>query len=72
MTWAQRLKRVFNIDIETCVALKTELSIQEAEKKLDEMAQNGYTQMQIRENGRIEYEFPEFMPRLENGAGESI
>jgi hypothetical protein len=54
------------------VALKTELSIQEAEKKLDEMAQHGYTQMQIRENGRIEYEFPEFMPRLENGAGESV
>ena len=54
------------------IALKTELSIQEAEKKLDELAQNGYTQMQLRENGRIEYEFPEFMPRLENGAGESV
>jgi hypothetical protein len=54
------------------VALKTELSIQEAEKKLDEMAQNGYTMMQIRENGRIEYEFPEFMPRLGDGAGETV
>ena len=54
------------------VALKTELSIQEAEKRLDEMAQNGYTMMQIRENGRIEYEFPEFMPRLEEGAGETV
>jgi hypothetical protein len=54
------------------IALKTELSIQEAEKKLDEMAQNGYTMMQIRENGRIEYEFPEFMPRLGDGAGETV
>ena len=54
------------------IALKTELSIQEAEKKLDEMAQNGYTMMQIRENGRIEYEFPEFMPRLGNNAGETV
>lgn len=54
------------------IALKTELSIQEAEKKLDEMAQKGYTMMQIRENGRIEYEFPEFMPRLGDGAGERV
>ena len=54
------------------IALKTELSIQEAEKKLDEMAQSGYTMMQIRENGRIEYEFPEFMPRLGNRAEETV
>jgi hypothetical protein len=54
------------------IALKTELSIQEAEKKLDEMAQSGYTMMQIRENGRIEYEFPEFKPRLGDGAGETV
>ena len=51
------------------IALKTDLSIQEAEKKLDELAQNGYTVMQVRENGRIEYEFPEFMPRLGEGGG---
>ena len=54
------------------IALKTDLSIQEAEKKLDEMAQNGYTMMQIRENGRIEYEFPEFMPRLGDGAEGTV
>jgi hypothetical protein len=52
------------------IALKTDLSIQEAEKKLDEMAQKGYTMMQVRESGRIEYEFPEFMPRIGGGAGE--
>ncbi|UCF99753.1 MAG: hypothetical protein JSV89_09490 [Spirochaetaceae bacterium] len=54
------------------IALKTDLSIQEAEKKLDELAQNGYTVMQVRESGRIEYEFPEFMPRLGDNAGETI
>ena len=54
------------------IALKTELSIQEAEKKLDEMAQSGYTMMQIRANGRIEYEFPEFKPRLGDGAGDTV
>jgi hypothetical protein len=54
------------------VALKTELSIQEAEKKLDEMAQKGYTVMQVRDNGRIEYEFPEFMPRIEGEAGQTV
>jgi hypothetical protein len=54
------------------IALKTELSIQEAEKKLDEMTQSGYTMMQIRENGRIEYEFPEFKPRLGGRAEETV
>jgi len=54
------------------IALKTELSIQEAEKRLDEMAGSGYTVMQVRENGRIEYEFPEFMPRLDEGNGRTI
>lgn len=54
------------------IALKTELSIQEAEKMLDDMARNGYTVMQVRDNGRIEYEFPEFMSRLGDGAGESV
>lgn len=46
------------------VALKSELSIQEAEKALESMAQLGYAVMRVTENGRIEYEFPEFMPRL--------
>jgi hypothetical protein len=42
------------------VALKTELTIQEAEKLLEEMARKGYAVMHVRDNGRIEYEFPEF------------
>lgn len=44
------------------VALKTELSIQEAEKLLQEMAGKGYAVMHVRDDGRIEYEFPEFRP----------
>lgn len=50
------------------VALKTDLSIQEAEKLLEEMARKGYAAMRVTESGRIEYEFPEFLPRL--GGGE--
>jgi uncharacterized SAM-binding protein YcdF (DUF218 family) len=51
------------------VALKTELSIQEAEKALENMAQLGYALMRVTDSGRIEYEFPEFMPRLDGDAG---
>ncbi len=48
------------------VALKTSLSIKQAEKILEEMAKMGYTIMHVRDNGRIEYEFLEFTPRLED------
>jgi len=47
------------------VALKTDLTIEKAEKILESMAQKGYAEMHVNENGRIEYEFPEFIPRLE-------
>ena len=50
------------------VALKTSLSISQAEKLLEGMAQRGYALMNINKNGRIEYEFPEFTPRLDNKA----
>jgi len=49
----------------TLVALKTDLTIEKAEKILESMAQKGYAVMHVNDNGRIEYEFPEFMPRLE-------
>jgi hypothetical protein len=42
------------------VALKTELSIEEAQGLLEQMARKGYAVMHLRDNGRIEYEFPEF------------
>jgi len=51
----------------TVVALKTELSIQEAESMLEEMARKGYALMRVTESGRLEYEFPEFLPRLGEG-----
>ena len=37
----------------TVVALKTELSIQEAEKMLEEMARKGYALMRVTESGRL-------------------
>ncbi len=49
------------------VALKTELSIGEAEKILEEMAQKGYASMQVNDDGRIEYHFPEFQGRVGQG-----
>jgi hypothetical protein len=56
----------------TVVALKTELSIQEAEKILEEMARKGYALMRVTESGRVEYEFPEFVPRLGTDGGEKL
>ena len=54
------------------VALKTSLSINQAEKILEKMAQMGYAVMHVRDNGRIDYEFPEFTTRLEErDAGRS-
>ncbi|MBN1836479.1 MAG: hypothetical protein JW820_11560 [Spirochaetales bacterium] len=50
------------------VALQTELSIQQAEQALEEMARKGYAVMRVTDSGRIEYEFPEFLPRLEAGS----
>jgi len=42
------------------VALKTELSLEQAQGLLEQMARQGYAVMHVRENGRIEFEFPEF------------
>jgi peptidoglycan/LPS O-acetylase OafA/YrhL len=42
------------------VALKTELSLEQAQGLLEQMARKGYAAMHVRENGRIEFEFPEF------------
>jgi hypothetical protein len=53
----------------TIVALKTDLSIQEAEKVLEGMAQKGYAAMHVTESGRLEYEFPEFLPRVDEHSG---
>jgi hypothetical protein len=42
------------------VAMKTELSLEEAQGLLEQMARKGYAVMHVRDNGRIEFEFPEF------------
>lgn len=47
-------------------ALKTELSIENAEHILQNMAEKGYATMHVTDEGRVEYRFPEFGPRLEN------
>ncbi len=43
-------------------ALKTNLTIQEAQDLLDKMAKKGYASMKILSSGIIEYEFAEFLP----------
>ncbi len=47
------------------VALETSLSITQAEQILEKMAKKGYVVMHVKDDGRIEYEFPEFTPRVE-------
>ncbi len=45
----------------TMIALESYLSIEMAEKILENIAKKGYATMQVTEDGRIEYEFPEFL-----------
>lgn len=44
------------------VALESDMSVDQAEKALDELAKKGHASMQVRDDGRVEYEFSEFMP----------
>ena len=41
-------------------ALKTSLSMERAEEILQQMAARGYATMQVSDEGRVEYQFPEF------------
>jgi hypothetical protein len=45
------------------VALKTSLSIAQAEQQLEKLARQGHAVMHVSDQGRVEYEFPEFSPR---------
>ena len=45
------------------VALDCDMGIDEAERVLDGLVKNGHASMRVREDGRIEYEFSEFLPR---------
>ena len=44
------------------VALDTPLSMTESERTLDEMVRHGHASMAIADDGRVEYEFREFLP----------
>ena len=43
------------------VALGANVSLEKAEKALEDMAKRGYTTMEVRDNGTVEYVFPEFL-----------
>ncbi len=49
------------------VALGTSLSIEEAEKQLQRFAEKGYAGMDVTDDGRIVYRFPEFLPEDRSG-----
>lgn len=42
------------------VSLNSSLSLEDAERLLQELSSKGYASMNVTESGRIEYEFPEF------------
>ncbi len=37
------------------------MCLEEAEKALDAMAQKGYASLRVRDDGRVDYEFAEFL-----------
>jgi len=45
------------------VAVNSELSLDDAESQLREFADKGYAELNVTEDGRIEYVFPEFLPQ---------
>ena len=49
-------------------ALKTDVSIDNAEQILQSMAEKGYATMHVTDEGRVEYRFPEFAPRPDEDA----
>jgi len=49
------------------VAVDTPLSVEEAERALDQMVSGGYATMAVADDGRVEYEFREFLPPPDPG-----
>lgn len=47
------------------VAVNSELTLDDAEAQLREFADKGYAELNVTEDGRIEYVFPEFLPKPE-------
>jgi hypothetical protein len=46
------------------VALESELTTSEAEAALERMARKGFAAMRVTDDGRVQYEFPDLLPRL--------
>jgi hypothetical protein len=44
------------------IALNSNVTLEEAEKTLEDMVKRGYASMEVRDSGTVEYVFPEFMP----------
>ena len=44
------------------VALNTNASLEKAQEALEDMVKRGYASMDVRDNGTVEYVFPEFLP----------
>jgi len=59
-------KRQNGIITPAMIAVSTELTIDKAEKVLEKLAGKGYASMQVTEDGRIQYEFPEFIRGIDN------
>ena len=51
----------------TLVAVDTTLSVEAAERTLDEMVRGGHATMAVADDGRVEYEFREFLPSPDAG-----
>jgi hypothetical protein len=43
------------------VALNRNVTLEKAEKALEDMVRRGYASMDVRDNGTVEYIFPEFL-----------
>lgn len=50
----------------TIAALKSSVSIEDAEKILKKLVDHGYADMEVTDDGRILYVFPEFLPEGES------
>ncbi len=44
------------------ISLNTTITLENAEKALEEMVRRGYASMDVRDSGTVEYVFPEFLP----------
>ena len=51
----------------TVAALSTSLSVAEAQAMLEKMTKQGHAAMRVTNDGIIEFEFPEFLPRSDTG-----